>query len=56
MSSRFKAPFVFTGGTIARVTLDLSGRPYRDVETEIALLFAGLKPRPVSPGWAPAVS
>lgn len=40
MSSRFKAPFVFTGGTIARVTLDLSGRPYRDVETEIALAFS----------------
>ncbi|GAB4654442.1 hypothetical protein MOKP59_12010 [Mycobacterium avium subsp. hominissuis] len=40
VSSRFKAPFVFTGGTIARVTLDLSGRPYRDVETEIALAFS----------------
>lgn len=39
VSSRFKAPFAFTGGTIAQVTVDLSGRPYRDMETEIALAF-----------------
>ena len=40
VSSRYKAPFSFTGGTIAQVTVDLSGRPYVDVETEIALAFS----------------
>ncbi|KLO25671.1 sulfatase-like hydrolase/transferase, partial [Mycobacterium haemophilum] len=40
VSSRYKAPFTFTGGTIARVSLDLSGRPYADVEKELALAFA----------------
>jgi arylsulfatase len=40
VSSRYKAPFVFTGGTITKVTIDLSGRPYTDVETEIALAFS----------------
>jgi hypothetical protein len=40
VSSRYKAPFTFTGGTIAAVTIDLSGRPYDDVETELALAFS----------------
>jgi arylsulfatase len=40
VSSRFKAPFTFTGGTIAQVTIDLSGRPYVDVEKELTLAFS----------------
>ncbi|ORJ55779.1 sulfatase-like hydrolase/transferase [Mycobacterium simiae] len=40
VSSRYKAPFRFTGGTIARVSLDFSGRPYADVEKELAMAFA----------------
>jgi len=40
VSSRYKAPFAFTGGTIAKVTLDLSDRPYQDVEAEVALAFS----------------
>jgi arylsulfatase len=40
VSSRYKAPFAFTGGTIAQVTVDLSGRPYVDVEREVALAFS----------------
>ena len=40
VSSRYKAPFTFTGGTIAQVTVDLSGRPYADVEKELALAFS----------------
>ncbi len=40
VSSRYKAPFTFTGGTIAQVTVDLSGRAYEDVERELALAFS----------------
>jgi arylsulfatase len=40
VSSRYKAPFAFTGGTIAQVTVDVSGRPYEDVERELALAFS----------------
>ncbi|MGH3971066.1 MAG: arylsulfatase, partial [Mycobacterium sp.] len=40
VSSRYKVPFAFTGGTIAQVTVDLSGRPYVDVERELALAFS----------------
>ncbi len=40
VSSRYKAPFRFTGGTITRVNLDFSGRPYADVEKELAMAFA----------------
>jgi arylsulfatase len=40
VSSRYKAPFVFSGGAIARVTVDFSGRPYQDVEKELALAFS----------------
>ena len=40
VSSTFKAPFGFTGGTIAQVNVDLSGAPYVDVEKELALAFS----------------
>jgi arylsulfatase len=40
VSSCYKAPFNFTGGTIAQVTVDISGRPYKDLERELALAFA----------------
>jgi hypothetical protein len=40
VSSRYKAPFEFTGGTIAQVTVDVSGRPYQDLEKELALAFS----------------
>jgi arylsulfatase len=40
VSSRYKAPFAFTGGSITQVTVDLSGRPYQDVEKELALAFS----------------
>jgi arylsulfatase len=38
--SRYKSPFAFTGGTIAQVAVDLSGRPYEDLERELALAFS----------------
>ncbi len=40
VSSRYKAPFKLTGASIAQVTVDLSGRPYQDVEKDIALAFS----------------
>jgi arylsulfatase len=40
VSSRYKAPFAFTGGTIAQVAVDLSDRPYEDLERELALAFS----------------
>ncbi len=40
VSSTFKAPYAFTGGTIAQVNVDLSGAPYVDVEKELALAFS----------------
>jgi arylsulfatase len=40
VSRRYKAPFRFTGGTIAQVTVDISGRPYEDVERDLALAFS----------------
>jgi hypothetical protein len=40
VSSRYKAPFTFTGGTIVQVAVDLSGRPYEDLERELALAFS----------------
>ncbi|HYB35028.1 MAG TPA: arylsulfatase [Mycobacterium sp.] len=40
VSSRYKAPFKFTGGAIAQVTIDLSGIPYEDLEKELALAFS----------------
>ncbi|MGH3561083.1 MAG: arylsulfatase, partial [Mycobacterium sp.] len=40
VSSAYKAPFTFTGGTIADVTVDLSGEPYVDVEKALAAAFS----------------
>ncbi|MGH3634355.1 arylsulfatase [Mycobacterium sp.] len=40
VSSRYEAPFAFTGGTIAQVTVDISGTPYEDVEKRLALAFS----------------
>ena len=36
----YRAPFGFTGGTIAKVVLDISGTPYIDRERELAIAFA----------------
>ena len=36
----YRAPFDFTGGTIARVVVDVSGEPYIDRERELAQAFA----------------
>ncbi len=38
--ARYKAPFPFTGGTIAQVNVDVSGKPYVDLEREFARAFA----------------
>ena len=40
VSTSYPAPFPFTGGTIAKVVVDVSGTPYIDREREIALAFA----------------
>jgi len=40
VSRAYKAPFAFTGGTIAQVVVDVSGEPYENVEKELALAFA----------------
>jgi arylsulfatase len=40
VSRAYKAPFAFTGGTIALVTIDISGKPYVDLEREFARAFA----------------
>jgi hypothetical protein len=40
VSSVYKAPFEFTGGSIAEVSVDLSGAPYETLETELALAFS----------------
>lgn len=40
VSRRYSAPFPFTGGTIAHVTVDVSGTPYVDLERELALAFS----------------
>lgn len=40
VSSAYRAPFPFTGGTIARVGIDVSGHPYVDLEREFARAFA----------------
>ena len=40
VSRSYKAPFAFTGGTIAKVNVDVSGKPYLDVERELARAFA----------------
>ena len=36
----YSAPFEFTGGTITKVVVDVSGTPYVDRERELALAFA----------------
>ncbi|RVW03114.1 arylsulfatase [Rhodococcus xishaensis] len=36
----YSAPFRFSGGTVARVTADVSGEPYLDIEREIARAFS----------------
>jgi arylsulfatase A-like enzyme len=40
VSSSYKAPYAFSGGTIHQVVVDVSGKPYEDVEKELALAFA----------------
>jgi arylsulfatase A-like enzyme len=40
VSSSYKAPYPFTGGTIAKVVVDISGTPYLDVERELAQAFS----------------
>jgi Sulfatase len=40
VSKRFTPPFAFTGGTIAKVVVDISGTPYLDTERELARAFA----------------
>ena len=40
VSASYKAPFAFTGGTIAQVVVDVSGTPYIDTERELAAAFA----------------
>ena len=40
VSGRYKAPFAFTGGAIAQVTVDTSGAPYEDLEKQLALAFS----------------
>jgi arylsulfatase len=40
VSRAYKAPFAFTGGTIAQVNVDVSGQPYVDLEREFARAFA----------------
>ena len=40
VSSSYKAPYAFSGGTIQQVVVDVSGKPYEGVEKELALAFA----------------
>ncbi len=40
VSRAYKAPFAFTGGTIAQVNVDVSGQPYVDLERDFARAFA----------------
>jgi arylsulfatase len=40
VSAAYQAPFAFTGGGIADVTVDLTGDPYLDVEKELAAAFS----------------
>jgi hypothetical protein len=40
VSRTYKAPFAFTGGTIAQVNVDVSGKAYVDLEREFARAFA----------------
>ena len=40
LGSSYQAPFAFTGGTIAKVVVDVSGTPYIDTARELAAAFA----------------
>jgi arylsulfatase A-like enzyme len=40
VSGSYKAPYAFSGGTVRQVVVDVSGKPYEDVEKELALAFA----------------
>ena len=40
VSTSYQPPFTFTGGTIAKAVVDLSGTPYEDVERDLARAFA----------------
>jgi arylsulfatase len=40
VSTAYKAPFAFTGGTIELVNVDVSGKPYVDLEAAFAAAFA----------------
>jgi arylsulfatase len=40
VSKAYTAPYEFTGGTIAKVVVDISGTPYADVERDLALAFS----------------
>ncbi|MBX7432100.1 sulfatase-like hydrolase/transferase [Mycobacterium sp. Y57] len=40
VSRSYRAPFEFTGGTIVRVTADVSGTPYTDLERDVDRAFA----------------
>ena len=40
VSSRYRAPFLFTGGDIAQVTLDLVGIPHEDLKSQLALAYS----------------
>ncbi|MDH6675892.1 hypothetical protein M2284_000080 [Rhodococcus sp. LBL1] len=40
VSRLYRAPFRFRGGTVRKVTADVSGTPYLDLEREIARAFS----------------
>ncbi|ANE82112.1 arylsulfatase [Mycobacterium adipatum] len=40
VSTAYRAPFEFTGGTIGRIVVDVSGAAYPDAERELARAFA----------------
>ena len=40
VSQSYQAPFEFTGGTITKVVVDVSGTPYMDAERKLAAAFA----------------
>jgi arylsulfatase A-like enzyme len=40
VSGLYKAPFTFTGGAIAQVTVDTSGTPYEDLRNQLAVAFS----------------
>ena len=39
MITRASAPYTFTGGTINRVAVDVSGEPYVDLERQAQVLI-----------------